>query len=71
MVRGQGQSQSPITPPRPKPQEKKAVIYFAVTRTEGDHVAHSGETLIMLSEEEASTADLGVRAESAKKGLCR
>ncbi len=33
-------------------KKKKAVIYFVVTRTEGDHVAHSGGTLIMLSEED-------------------
>ncbi len=51
-VRGWGQSQNPITPPRPKPAEKKAVIYFAVTRTKLYHVAHSGGTLIMLSEED-------------------
>ncbi len=30
---------------------KKAVIYFAITRTERDHVAHRGGTLIMLSKE--------------------
>ncbi len=30
---------------------EKAVIYLAVTRTERDHVAHSGGMLIMLSEE--------------------
>ncbi len=51
-VRGRGQSQSPTTPLHPKPPEKKAVIYFAVTRTERDHVIHSGGTLIMLSEED-------------------
>ncbi len=31
---------------------KKAVIYFAIPHTERDHVAHSGGTLIMLSEED-------------------
>ncbi len=51
-VRGQGQSQCPITPPHPKPPEKKTVIYFAVTSTKRDHVAYSGGTLIMLSEED-------------------
>ncbi len=39
-LRGRGQSQSTNTLPRPKLTEKKAVIYFAVTRTERDHVAH-------------------------------
>ncbi len=51
-LRGRGQSQSPNTPPRPKPPEEKAVIYFAITRTERDHVSHGGGTLIMLSEED-------------------
>ncbi len=51
-VRGRGYSQSLITLPRPKLPEKKAVIYFAVTLTERDHVAHSGGTLIMLCEED-------------------
>ncbi len=37
---------------RGQSQKKKAVIYFAVTRTEQDHVTHSGGTLIVLSEED-------------------
>ncbi len=51
-VGGWGQSQSPITTPRPKLPEKKAVIYFAITHTERDHAVHSGGMLIILSEED-------------------
>ncbi len=46
--KGRGQSQSLITPLRPKPPEKGC--HLAVTPTEQDHVARSRrETLIMLS----------------------
>ncbi len=48
-VRGRGQSQSPITPPCPKPPEEKAVIYFTVTSTErtryADHVEWRGRAI--------------------------
>ncbi len=37
-------------------KKKKAVTYFAITRTEQDNVAHSGGTLIMLSEEDLANA---------------
>ncbi len=54
-------TESELNTPRPKPAEKnnkiktiikKGCFYFAITRTERDHVAHSGGTLIMLSEED-------------------
>ncbi len=44
---------------------KKAVIYFAVTRTEQDHVAHGGGTLIMLSEEDGRMLSLSLTARHA------
>ncbi len=53
-----GSVTEPNPPPRPKPPEKKAVIYFAITCTEQDHVAHGGGTLIMLSEEDGRMLSL-------------
>ncbi len=53
-----GSVTEPKNSSRPKPPEKKAVIYFDVTRTKRDHVAHSGGMLIMLSEEDGRMLSL-------------
>ncbi len=69
-VRGRGQSQQSTprppekTPPRPKPPEKKAVIYFDVTRIKRVHVTNCRGTLIMLSEEDGRM--LSPSAETAR-----
>ncbi len=63
-LKGRGQSQRPNTPLGPKPPEKKAVVYFTVTHTERDNVAHGGGTLIMLSEEDGRMLSLSLCGDS-------
>ncbi len=70
-LRGRGQSQSTNTPLCPKPPEKKAAIYFAVTHTERDHVAPDGGMLIMLSEEDGRMLSLSLRWRQGTRALSR
>ncbi len=69
-VRGRGQSQQRLHVRQkkhlrgPKPPEKKAVIYFDVTRIKRVHVTNCRGTLIMLSEEDGRM--LSPSAETAR-----